>query len=1242
MKEAEAARKIQSSSNCEPVAVAPSETRCLVVTALTSCALGSHRLLFAGRGSFLEVFDISHERTSSACLGTWNLLDEGSIHGVIARPETSYDHDEVSTIELLVYGSYAIRVAKLTCRGTSTTQTFGLSSLTIVGSYETSDWVLHALLLPAESTSECYALLVSAQNSLYGVSKRNGELLKICRGSRSVLYSACISFTVAGHVLVAAGTVFGEIIIWSCHLPNQTYIITVASQTVLTGHTGSIFGINLLALRATPQREEYLLASCSDDRTVKVWSVDVQRLCNYEHPDGLIALNTEERRFEDSVSMTSAWAHLSRIWKVQFFAQSFDEKSSERHLISCGEDGSCYVWAVDVPTESFSGPFKLRNLLVDRHHSVKNIWSCTTFCNTDDYMVATGGADGRIVLRRVHFGQAGTVTSAPGASSATFASLTHEFQLLSESATTEKRPGLVLKHFRLLSDNGIIALTDSDHITTMIARNGVISPSTVNSWELHASPTVLLAIDPFQSTHIYAATSTELYRIRKRDPGLPRVIAALSEAPFLLIVAHSEEQGSIASACLVVTYRGSRSAEVVWDFETSGLTSSSRSQIHLPSTFSVTTACFIPSSRFLILGSRSGALAVYSEVDRSTPELDCTSCIRHVHSSDSITTILHLSEPSPLSTRILFHILTCGRDGTYAIHRINMVNGTNSRSVEFDSVHVSFPPLGPNIERAYITQEKLSPKREEITLYGFRSTEFVVWNETAQVEFMHVDCGGAHRSWAYRPRESGPGGTFVWTKAGSLNHYHKSRADVEVLAQGGHGREIKTIALIRPDQTKELGISPSLLIATGAEDTNIRLWKMIDENYRDGVEAEGSYRCTGTMKKHTAGLQHLEFSSCQRFLFSSAGREEFFVWHLSTDVPVVDIGVVLWDTMPKDEQDFDNRITNFMAIALNEEEDGAQMAGLQYRFLMAYSNGKVKMVDYSAGELPRTGSFVTIHEFVVGDFCLSTINVLSAKSDYHILVTGTNGYLYGCNIHIDTSSASFPVHTSKVTQHQAAVHQNSVQASQVVLLDNNHFLSITSGDDNAISLAIIPVPQPDHAQNPEQTSLTVIRVPSAHAAAVTALGVVAVSSRQHQILSDESNDKPTITQVIFASTGNDQRIKLWRVRIRLPTSDTRIPGTTRNLALNNSGHEEPTKTDANLPLAPSSLQTISADDVEVRRLRDCERTTDVADVSGMEILAVGPSDHDHVSDAGGLLVRLLVVGAGMESLTIAVPEKYLL
>ena len=1230
------------------MATDPSQIRCIAVTALTSCSIGPHRLLLAGRGSFLEILGLSHGSATSVCLGTWKLLDEGSIHGIIAQVEPAHGHNDVLTIRLLVYGSYSIRVAKLTCRGDLATHPPRVCGLSINASYEICEWVLHVVLLPAESISGWYALLITAQNTLYAVSKRNHEMIKVCYGSRSMLYSACVSFTKTGHVLVAAGTVFGEVIIWSCHLPKEASTSMVTSQIVLTGHTGSVFGINLLALRDTSQREEYLLASCSDDRTVKVWSFDRQRFGSNERSDGLVAVNQEERLLEDAISMTSAWAHLSRIWKVQFLDQSADDNSSERHLISCGEDGSCYVWTVELDTESYFDPLKLRKMLVDRHHSVKNIWSCTTFCSTEACMIATGGADGRIVLRRVLIDQAGKDTSVSDLSTATFAFLAHGFQPLIQSPFSKKRTGLGLKQFRLLSNQEIIALTDTGLLMTIVAGDGAIIPSTANSWESHNASTVLLATDPSHSAYTYAATSTDLFRLRRNDLALPKVIHALSEPPASLFVAHSQEERSAAGACLVVIYRGSHIAELIWDSEISSSSSTPRSQICLPLMFSVAAASFVPSSSFLILGSRSGALALYSGVDQSIPMLQCTSCIRHVHSSDSITAILHLSLPSPLSTLLTFHILTCGRGGTFAIHSISTDNSTNARSVEFITLHVSSPPLGPNIEGAYMAREEWSPNRREIMLYGFRSTEFVVWNQSTQVEFLHVECGGAHRSWAYRPTESGAGGTLVWTKAGSLNHYHKSGADVQVVAQGGHGREIKTVASQRPISPNVLGCSPSLLIATGAEDTYIRLWKIAHEWVPDGSESAEFYRCIGVMKNHTAGLQHLSFSPCQRFLFSSAGREEFFVWRLSTNVPVIDIGVILWDTMPKNEHDFDNRITHFTATSLNENGDSYQTSGRQYRFLMAYSNGKIKVVDYRAGDLPRAGLFLTIHEFVVGDFCLSTISVLSTEIYHHILVTGTNGYLYGSNINVDPSSSSSATPTSTVTRHRSAVHQNSIQTSQVAHLDNNYSLSTTGGDDNAISLAIVPVTAPELIENSDHTPLSVLRIPAAHAAAVTAISIVEVSSHRQHTSSDEKSGTSSIAQVIFASTSNDQRIKLWRVRIRMPTSEIRQATRSISPALNTSGQEQQINNNVNFALATRSLQTIPADDIEVRRLRDCERTTDVADVSGMEVLAVRQSGGSHASDASaglvhtGLQVRLLVVGAGMESLTIDVPEKYLI
>ena len=319
----------------------------------------------------------------------------------------------------------------------------------------------------------------------------------------------------------------------------------------------------------------------------------------------------------------------------------------------------------------------------------------------------------------------------------------------------------------------------------------------------------------------------------------------------------------------------------------------------LPHGFIVSSVCLTAVDDILVLGSRSGALCYY---DRSsfhfTNPVSACGCTRQVHGNDAITSIkiVPKDEPDVLGN----FILTTGRDGNYALHRVHTRRTGGETTVYLERLHTTVPPFGPNIEGACFDIEN-----QDLLLWGFRSTDFVVWNETKRTEVMTVPCGGSHRTWAYLPsNDRRNGGAFIWTKASVCNVQAQSKASHQVLQPGGHGREIKALAIC-PIQTK-LDSDCGYLVATGAEDTTIR----ISFATRGNADSSQALRCLGVISQHNTGIQQLQWSSDGQFLFSAAGREEFYVWQVHR-VPCLDIGFVCSSQCPKVTEESDLRIMSF-------------------------------------------------------------------------------------------------------------------------------------------------------------------------------------------------------------------------------------------------------------------------------------------------------------------------------------------
>lgn len=103
------------------------------------------------------------------------------------------------------------------------------------------------------------------------VKRRNERLRKNRPFTYSILrcrYSARFYGTTRADLVLASGTVFNQVHIWKLNDRDEQGDGVVQSRFI--GHEGVIFGV-----RFSPDGS--MLASVSDDRTIRVWSVNDQK-----------------------------------------------------------------------------------------------------------------------------------------------------------------------------------------------------------------------------------------------------------------------------------------------------------------------------------------------------------------------------------------------------------------------------------------------------------------------------------------------------------------------------------------------------------------------------------------------------------------------------------------------------------------------------------------------------------------------------------------------------------------------------------------------------------------------------------------------------------------------------------------------------------------------------------------------------------------------------------------------------
>lgn len=357
----------------------------------------------------------------------------------------------------------------------------------------------------------------------------------------------------------------------------------------------------------------------------------------------------------------------------------------------------------------------------------------------------------------------------------------------------------------------------------------------------------------------------------------------------------------------------------------------------LASSFIVTSSCYVEWDNILILGSRYGALAFY---DISADQADTNSIapcltLSEKHGRDAITAIQQLPTDSNGITIRGTYFLTTGRDGTYSLHFFQADRSSSRVIIHFYTVHVSKPPFGPNIEGACFDQVT-----HDLMIWGFCGKDFVLWNETKNSTTMTIECGGAHRMWAFSLNTNGTyGGAFAWTKASACHVHTQKEASHQVLQHGSHGREIKAMA-ISPLIRMVDGASRRF-VATGAEDTTIQISSIPE--IKEYVSHQ-NLTCLKVITKHTTGLQQIHWSSNGQLLFSAAGCEEFFVWRVRP-VPSIKIGIVCEAQCPPVTKHSDLRIMNFAVLELRDPKETApsSLTFSRYLLTMVYSDSTIRV-----------------------------------------------------------------------------------------------------------------------------------------------------------------------------------------------------------------------------------------------------------------------------------------------------------
>ncbi|RKP06976.1 hypothetical protein THASP1DRAFT_31214 [Thamnocephalis sphaerospora] len=478
------------------------------------------------------------------------------------------------------------------------------------------DWILDVQWLYAAQDTTCcesptQVAVAFAHNFVELWSYPEHRLLRrIGCEEKCLLYAARFFGHHEAGLQFAAGTVFNEVILWR---PTEKEAVMDCEdrcvQLRLRGHEGVVFSVRF-------SRDGKRIASVSDDRTARVWSL-----------------------VDERARPAILYGHQSRVWDCQFAGDV---------LVSVSEDRTCRVWRDDANAEDMAC------LAVWAGHRVKNA-RCVAV-NPSCTIVATGGDDSGVRLWPLDSLRAGLVDTddqlidvvLPDASNVMRKESIRNFVHVSaDSVVVSTFSGCIVRH--QLSTHNWQALYEDIAL--------------VSYCSMAASPDGLLVV-----CGSMGGTLTFLDANGAREPTL---LQANVGKVFEIFVLQGQKAGEYDVFSSVVA------GDLVWSrYIVESNTAHVIAVFELPKFTVVASVALCITSGILMCGSREGALLAYDVrmalqcIDSSKAPSHLTAAweLRRAHGRDTVTSVTVRHEASGLQA------WTTGRDGAYVQWRVQIAD----------------------------------------------------------------------------------------------------------------------------------------------------------------------------------------------------------------------------------------------------------------------------------------------------------------------------------------------------------------------------------------------------------------------------------------------------------------------------------------------------------------------------------------------------------------------------------------
>ncbi|RZF34032.1 hypothetical protein LSTR_LSTR016627, partial [Laodelphax striatellus] len=180
--------------------------------------------------------------------------------------------------------------------------------------WEASQWIQCVQWLSNESLAVVTGL---NEVDLLNWTTKHVEKTAICE-EKCIIYSAHLIGCEWDNLIVLAGTVYREILVWAPRKAKQSATSVIHR---LKGHNGVIFSV-------TYDHTSRRICSTSDDRSVRIWKVVNSEVCDRLSLDQWVNATIE--------AQITIFGHTARVWRGHLL--------DDGRIVSIGEDSLICIW----------------------------------------------------------------------------------------------------------------------------------------------------------------------------------------------------------------------------------------------------------------------------------------------------------------------------------------------------------------------------------------------------------------------------------------------------------------------------------------------------------------------------------------------------------------------------------------------------------------------------------------------------------------------------------------------------------------------------------------------------------------------------------------------------------------------------------------------------------------------------------------------------------------------------------